>query len=71
MPLTTTTVRFDDVAYDYIRNEARDAGVSVAQFIREAALMRAAIRGARREHPGLAMDYALIAEEVERRARIR
>lgn len=71
MPLVSTTVRFDEVSYNYIRDEARDADISVAQFIREAAIIRAALRGARRAGPGLALDFASLAEEVERLSRVR
>jgi hypothetical protein len=71
MPLVSMTVRFDQVAYDYIRGEARDAGVSVAQFVREAAIIRAALRSVGREAEGLPVDFKRVADEVERRARVR
>jgi hypothetical protein len=71
MPLVKTTVRWDDVTYHDIQEEARTAGVTVAQFVREAAIMRAMIRSAGREAPGLPMDFKRLADEVERRARVR
>jgi hypothetical protein len=71
MPLVSMTVRFDRASYDYIRDEARDAGISVAQFVREAAIIRAALRGIGREAEGLPVDFKRVADEVERRARVR
>jgi hypothetical protein len=71
MPLVATTVRWDQATYEYIRNEARDANVTVAQFVREAALIRAVVRGARRDAPGVTLDYVALAEEVERRSAAR
>jgi hypothetical protein len=71
MPLVSMTVRFDRASYDYIRDEARDAGVSVAQFVREAALIRAALRGIGREAEGPPVDFKRVADEVERRAKVR
>lgn len=42
MPLRPTTVRFAQDAMDLIQAAAKEAGVSVSQFVREAAIMRAA-----------------------------
>lgn len=42
MPLRPTTVRFAEDAMDLVQAAAGEAGCSVAQFIREAAVMRAA-----------------------------
>lgn len=44
MALRATTVRFDRWAYELIQDEAERAGMTVAQFIREAALIRATLR---------------------------
>lgn len=65
------TVRFDAMTYDMVQAEATHAGVSVAQFIREATVMRCSIRAVRRSAPSVAMDFAVLAEEVERRSAIR
>jgi mobilization protein NikA len=45
-----TTVRFDQLAHAAIAAEARQSGISFAQFVREAALMRATIRQITREY---------------------
>jgi hypothetical protein len=71
MALVATTIRWDEAAYEYVREEARSAGVTVSQFVREAALIRAAVRQARREAPGLPLDLMKLAEEVERRSAVR
>ena len=42
MPLRPTTVRFAQDAMDLVQKAADECGVSMAQFVREAALMRAA-----------------------------
>lgn len=42
MPLRPTTVRFAQDAMDLVQKAADECGVSMAQFVREAAIMRAA-----------------------------
>lgn len=42
MPLRPTTVRFAQDAMDLVQEASKEAGVSVSQFVREAAIMRAA-----------------------------
>jgi len=69
--LRAITIRWDQVTHDIIRAEAQDAGITVAQFVREAALIRACVRGARRDAPGVPIDYIRIAEEVERLANVK
>lgn len=44
MPLKATTVRFDEIAFALVQDEAERAGMTTAQFIREAALIRAVLR---------------------------
>lgn len=41
MPLRPTTIRFASDAMDFVNKAADAAGVSSAQFVREAAIMRA------------------------------
>ena len=48
MPMHATTVRFGDDLWDLLEREAADQGASVAQFVRDAALMRVASVIARR-----------------------
>jgi len=69
--LRAITIRWDHVTHEVIRAEAQHAGVTVAQFVREAALIRACVRGARRDAPGLPIDYIKIAEEIERLANVK
>ena len=40
MPMKVTTVRFSETLYSAIEEQARQEGVSTAQFIREAAILR-------------------------------
>ena len=40
MPMKVTTVRFSETLYGAIEEQARREGVSTAQFIREAAILR-------------------------------
>ena len=40
MPMKVTTVRFSETLYGAIEEQARKEGVSTAQFIREAAILR-------------------------------
>jgi hypothetical protein len=71
VPLRATTIRFDDAAYTLIREEARDAGVSFSQFVRESALIRAAVRAELRRSPGAQRaSMAELGAEVERLARV-
>jgi Ribbon-helix-helix protein, copG family len=43
MPMTRTTISFTREGMDLIREAAKRQGSSVSQFVREAALMRAAM----------------------------
>ncbi len=42
MAMHATTVRFTDDLWEFVEREAAAQGVSVAQFVRDAALMRVA-----------------------------
>jgi len=44
MTMHATTIRFSLASWELIEREARREGVSVAQYIREAALLQAAYR---------------------------
>jgi len=65
------TVRWDDATYEYVRQEAKHAGTTVAQFVREATLIRAVIRSAERDAPGVSRDFRELAREVERMSAVR
>lgn len=69
--LVAITIRWDQTTHEIIREEARMAGVTIAQFVREAALIRAAIRSTHRDAPGDSRDFRLLAQEIERRAEVR
>jgi hypothetical protein len=71
LALVATTVRWDEATYEYIRSEARNANMTVAQFVREATLIRAVLRASQRDAPGVTQDYIALAAEVERRAAVR
>jgi hypothetical protein len=45
--------------------------MTVAQFVREATLIRAVLRASQRDAPGVTQDYIALAAEVERRAAVR
>lgn len=67
MPMHATTVRFSDDLWDLLEREAKGQGVSVAQFVRDAALMRVASVTAKRGE--LETDEALerLATEAAKR----
>lgn len=50
MPLKPTTIRFAERAYVSLQHEADDQGVSLAQYVREAALIRLVIDAHDRAH---------------------
>lgn len=41
VPMLPTTIRFAPDAMDLVNKAAKDMGISVAQFVRESAIMRA------------------------------
>jgi hypothetical protein len=58
-----TTLRFGPDLWETLERDAAAAGVSVAQYVRDAALMRVTYDAARRGDPGLeaalaALDHA-------------
>src|SRR4051794_29480744 len=57
MPMRATTVRFAESLWTLVEQEAEREGVSAAQFIRDASVMRAAYAMGRRGDP--AMEAAL------------
>ena len=54
-----TTLRFPEDLWRFLEDEAKSLGVSVAQYVREAALARAAYDAGRRGQP-LFVDTAVI-----------
>jgi hypothetical protein len=66
MPMKVTTVRFSERMWETLEEEARKEGVSVAQFVREAAVMRLGyLLGSRGEAPG-AVDPEAEGQRVRR-----
>jgi hypothetical protein len=64
--LIATTVRFDRLSHAAVAEEARSSGISFAQFVREAALIRATIRQITREY-AIPPEYMIrLANESER-----
>lgn len=51
--MKVTTVRFGDHTWRKLREEARRDGVSIAQFVREASLLRLAYLAGERGEPPL------------------
>ena len=58
-----TTLRFPEDLWRFLEDEARSLGVSVAQYVREAALARVAYDAGRRGQP-LFVDPAVIRGQV-------
>jgi hypothetical protein len=58
MPMKVTTVRFSETLYSAIEEQARREGVSTAQFIREAAILRLGQLMAAEEATAAAMEEA-------------
>jgi hypothetical protein len=60
-----TTLRFSEDLWATLEREARDSGVSVAQYVREAAISRIAYDAGRRGDP----QYETTADQFIRHAR--
>lgn len=58
MPLRPTTLRLAERTYDLIREEAAAQGIPVAQYIREAALMRCMVDRVDRGFGSAGIDLA-------------
>ena len=74
MPLHATTIRFADRGYTALSRAADAQGISVSQYVREAALVRVVLDELEGEHPeGLITtghDLLAIAREVRRLASV-
>lgn len=73
--LRPMTVRFDQTAYELVAAEALASGVPIAQFVREAALIRAMVRALAVEHDfeidrDFARHWAQLSEDVAALARV-
>lgn len=61
MPMRATTVRFDDSLWSMLEREARTQGVSAAQFVRDAAILRIAAVAAQRGDEDLQLSIQDVA----------
>src|SRR5215208_65542 len=68
--MKATTVRFGEDLWAMLDGESRRLGVSAAQFVREAAILRLAMLAGRRGDPESELTIAEIARRAQGRARI-
>ena len=66
MPMRATTVRFSDDLWSLLEQEAAASGVSAAQFVRDATVLRIAYLMGRRGEPGIEDTLSRIADLPER-----
>jgi GAF domain len=66
MAMRATTVRFSDDLWSLLEQEAADSGVSAAQFVRDATILRIAYLMGRRGEPGIEDTLSRIAVLPER-----
>ena len=64
MPMRATTVRFDESLWSLLEREARTQGVSAAQFVRDATILRIASVAAQRGDADLRMSVADVAAQA-------
>src|SRR5215211_7315538 len=69
MAMKATTVRFGEDLWGMLERESRRLGVSAAQFVREAAIMRVAMLVGRRGDPDAELTIADIASQAAGRSR--
>ena len=70
MGMKATTVRFGEDLWAMLERESQRLGVSAAQFVREATIMRVAMLAGNRGDPDAELTIAEIAGRANRRARI-
>jgi GAF domain-containing protein len=68
--MKATTVRFGEDLWAMLERESQRLGVSAAQFVREATIMRVAMLAGNRGDPDAELTIAEIAGRANRRARI-
>lgn len=69
------TIRFDQFAYEMVAREAELSGIPIAQFVREAALIRALARALAKEHEipadrEFVQRWAEVSQEVVRLSKV-
>ena len=65
MPMRATTVRFSEDLWGMLEREAAQAGVSAAQFVREAAILRIAMLAGMRGDEAARLTLGSLAAEAE------
>jgi hypothetical protein len=71
MPMRATTVRFSDDLWELLETEAGGQGISAAQFVRDATIMRLGVLIGRREEPEAAVTLEALATGALTRRRTR
>src|SRR4051794_15767862 len=61
VPMRATTVRFSDDLWALLEAEASEQGISAAQFVRDATIMRLGILSARRDDPAAGLTLEALA----------
>jgi GAF domain-containing protein len=69
MPMRATTVRFSDDLWQLLDDESTLQGISAAQFVRDATIVRLAFLAGRRGDSEARLSMETIAEEAARRQR--
>jgi GAF domain-containing protein len=69
MAMHATTIRFTDDVWRLLEREAAQQGISGAQFIRDATIMRVAFTMAERDDPAAATTIEALAERMAQRRR--
>lgn len=69
MPMRATTVRFSEDLWELLEEEATSQGISTAQFVRDAAIVRLAFLAGRRGDSESEHSIEAIAERATRRQR--
>lgn len=67
MPMRATTIRFGEDLWEILEREATEQGMSAAQLIREAAILRIAMLAARRGDTELDVSVETLAERARAR----
>jgi hypothetical protein len=67
MPMRATTVRFSDDLWELLESEASHQGISAAQFVRDAAMLRLGTLSGRRGDPKAALTLEALAAGALRR----
>src|SRR5687768_3928889 len=67
MPMRATTVRFGEDLWQMLESEAATSGVSAAQFVREATILRLAMLAGMRGDDAARTSLATLASDAQKR----